>query len=199
MNRFGRHAREPVWRTRARLIAHPVPAGVAGWLFDPGSLTRRVKEICSGRFHVEVITQGWGRPMLNEAMRLGVRENRQALIREVYLYCDETPVVYARTIIPHTTLRGRQRHLAHLGSRPLGEVLFADPDMRRDEVEVARIRPADRLFHIATATLAGSPEEIWGRRSVFYTGRKPLLVNEVFLPTLVAVRPGRVPSDGERQ
>ncbi len=192
MNRFGQHASEPVWRTRAKLVAHPVPDDVAGWLFDPGSLTRRVREVCDGRFRVEVIRQGWGRPMLNEAIRLGVQENRRALIREVYLYCDRIPLVYARTIIPHTTLRGRQRYLAHLGTRPLGEVLFADPAMQRDEVEVACIRPANRLFHIATATLGSIPEEIWGRRSVFYTGSKPLLVNEVFLPSLVAARQGRV-------
>ncbi|MCG6887430.1 MAG: chorismate lyase [Proteobacteria bacterium] len=189
MNRFGQHASEPVWRTRAKLIAHPVPAYVAGWLFDSGSLTRRVKLACGGQFRVEVIFQGWGRPMLNEAVRLGMDESRRALIREVYLYCDASPWVYARTIIPPTTLSGRQRHLAHLGNRPLGEMLFADPAMWRDEVEIACIRPAYRLFNIATAALGEAPTEIWGRRSVFYTGKKPLLVNEIFLPPLLELPP----------
>jgi chorismate--pyruvate lyase len=192
MNRFGQHASEPVWRTRAMLIAHPVPVEVADWLFDPGSLTRRVKLACDGQFRVEVIYQGWGRPMLNEAIRLGVKESLRALIREVYLYCDNTPWVYARTIIPHTTLRGRERYLAHLGNRPLGEVLFADPAMQRDEVEVACIRPTYRLFNIATAALDQVPSEVWGRRSVFYTGQKPLLVNEMFLPPLLTFKPEKL-------
>lgn len=186
MNRFGQHAYEPVWRTRAILISHPVPDKVASWLFDAGSLTRRVQQTCEKQFRVEVITQGWGRPMLNESTRLGVPSDQAALIREVYLYCGDSPWVYARTIIPHTTLRGRQRHLAHLGNRPLGAVLFADHAVRRDEVEVACIGPSHRLFNTATAALSELPDAIWGRRSVFYTGKKPLLVNEVFLPPIIA-------------
>jgi chorismate--pyruvate lyase len=184
MNRFGQHAFEPIWRTRTSLYAHPVPEKVAKWIYDPGSLTRRVQHICKNRFRVEVIAQYRGRPLLNEATRLRAHIDQAALIREVYLYCGDNPWVYARTIIPHTTLTGRQRHLAHLGSRPLGAALFADPTRRRDEVEVACMRPTHRLFTTATSGLAEIPDMIWGRRSVFYVGGKPLLVNEVFLPPL---------------
>jgi len=182
MNRFGQHAFEPVWRTRSSLFAHPVPENVASWVYDPGSLTRRVQQTCQDPFRVEVIAQYRGRPLLNEATRLRVHADQSALIREVYLYCGDSPWVYARTIIPHTTLTGRQRHLAHLGNRPLGAALFADTTMRRDEVEVACMRPMHRLFDTATAGLLQRPEMIWGRRSVFYLSGKPLLVNEVFLP-----------------
>lgn len=184
MNRFGQHAYEPVWRTRTSLFAHPVPAKVASWVYDPGSLTRRVLRACQHQFRVEVIAQYRGRPLLNEATRLRVHTDQAALIREVYLYCGDSPWVYARTIIPHTTLTGRQRYLAHLGNRPLGAALFADTTMRRDEVEVACMRPLHRLFGTATAGLVDPPEMIWGRRSVFYVGGKPLLVNEMFLPPL---------------
>lgn len=184
MNRFGQHAYEPVWRTRTSLFAHPVPAKVASWIYDPGSLTRRVQQACQHQFRVEVIAQQRGRPLLNEATRLRVPADQAALIREVYLYCGDSPWVYARTIIPHTTLTGRQRYLAHLGNRPLGAALFADPTMRRDEVEVACMRSLHRLFDTATAGLLDPPPMIWGRRSVFYVGGKPLLVNEVFLPPL---------------
>ena len=184
MNRFGQHAFEPVWRTRTSLFAHPVPDKVASWVYDPGSLTRRVLQTCADHFRVEVIAQYRGRPLLNEATRLHVHADQAALIREVYLYCGDSPWVFARTIIPHMTLTGRQRHLAHLGNRPLGAALFADATMRRDEVEVACMQSMHRLFDTATAGLEEAPEMIWGRRSVFYVGGKPLLVNEVFLPPL---------------
>lgn len=186
MNRFGQHAAEPVWRGRRALFAHPVPATVASWLFDPGSLTRRLVARCGGGFRVRVLGQGWARPLLNEATRLGLPPWQVALIREVQLLCEETPWVYARTVIPHSTLRGAQRHLAHLGTRPLGAVLFADPGLRREDVEVACMTARHRLFHTAVQGLPEPPARIWGRRSVFFTGGKPLLVNEVFLPTLVA-------------
>lgn len=182
MNRFGRHLYEPVWRVRSRLFAEAIPADITGWLFDRGSLTRRLQMSCPTNFRVEVVEQGWQRPMLNEALRLSVSPGRLALLRQVYLFCHDRPVVYARTVIPVSTLSGAERHLACLGNRPLGAVLFASPNMSRDEVEVACIRPGQRIFTRATRALDSEPASIWGRRSVFYLSGKPLLVSEVFLP-----------------
>jgi chorismate--pyruvate lyase len=175
-SRFGQHAFEPIWGQ--------VPKEMASWLFDASSLTARIINACSGEFRVEVISQGWQRPMLNEEQCLKIRAGRHALIRQVHLYCDDKPWVFARTVIPHTTLRGKELHLAHLQNKPLGAVLFSEPTMRRSEVEVAEIRPGQSLFHTATARLNYDPAAIWGRRSVFYLHGKPLLVSEIFLPDI---------------
>ncbi len=191
MNRFGRHLYEPVWRVRLRMFAQTVPTEMLDWLFDRGSLTRRLQIACGEDFRVELLEQRWQRPMLNEAMRLGVSPDRRALIRQVYLFCHNRPVVYARTVIPLSTLSGAERHLACLGNRPLGAVLFGTSNMSRDEMEVACIRPAQRIFAPATQVLAFEPESIWGRRSVFYLAHKPLLVSEVFLPEIAGCRTGR--------
>lgn len=184
LTRFGSHFAEPVWKQRRFLFSQSVPNNIAEWLFDQGSLTKRVIQACDNQFRVEVVSQGWARPMLNEAIRLGINENEIALIRQVYLYCGDTPWVFARTVIPNKTLTGEQRHLAYLGNKPLGAVLFADPNMQRDEVEVACIKPIQRMFNIATEKLVEKPESIWGRRSVFYLEDKGLLVSEVFLPVV---------------
>ncbi len=170
------------WVTKQQLPQNCPKATLRCWLFDPASLTQRVQQACAGTFRVRVERQGWGRPRLDECRVLGLRSARRALIREVHLLCDEQPWVFARTIIPVTTLRGPQRQLAHLGSRPLGALLFADPQMRRGVVEVSRIVPGDVLFTDAVAGLRQPPAEIWGRRSVFWLGGKPLLVSEIFLP-----------------
>ena len=105
-------------------------------------------------------------------------------VRQVQLLCDGEPWVFARTIVPISTLSGAQRRLAHLGNRPLGAYLFADPGMQRGPVELACIRGKQAMFPEATSGLDALPAEIWGRRSVFRVGGKPLLVTEVFLPTL---------------
>jgi len=96
--------------------------------------------------------------------------------------------VFARTIIPHATLTGEEKHLGHLQNKPLGAVLFAEPTMRRSEVEVAEIKPGQRLYHTATSRLSTNPKSIWGRRSVFYLHHKPLLVSEIFLPAIPQVK-----------
>lgn len=172
---------EPVWRYRRQLLA-PLPA-ISSWLFDNGSLTRRLQQVC-GRFRVEVVTQGWQRPLLNERRRLDLPSRRLALVRQVYLYCDDQPCVFARTIIPHQTLSGAERHLAVLGNRPLGAILFADPRMHREPMEFVHLQGGERLFEAAVQRLANPPQAIWGRRSVFYLATKPLLVNEIFLPAI---------------
>ncbi|MBI1423613.1 MAG: chorismate lyase [Gammaproteobacteria bacterium] len=173
---------EPVWYFTRQWRHGSLPAELSNWLCDPGSLTARLIKACPGHFHVRVLSQVWRPPMHNESKRLRMRQRQMAFIREVYLYCDDQPVVFARTVIPRKTLSGKQKHLLRLGSRPLGAVLFADPHMRRDELELARVDASAKLFHKAAAVLTQVPVTIWGRRSVFYVNRKPLLVSEFFLP-----------------
>ena len=122
--------------------------------------------------------------MLNEAQALNIRSGFHAIVRQVYLFCDETPWVFARTVIPPQTLTGKRRRLAHLRSRSLGATLFADPSMRRGEVEIACLTQADKLFADAIHGLKSPPDTVWGRRSIFWLAEKPLLVCEFFLPTI---------------
>jgi hypothetical protein len=105
-----------------------------------------------------------------------MHRNGLAIIRQVELLCDQQPWVYARTVIPESSLSGRLRRLARLGTRPLGAMLFADRGMRRDMVELARILPGQTL--VADVVRGQQPDhgEIWGRRSVFRLAHKPLLV-----------------------
>ena len=66
----------------------------------------------------------------------------------------------------------------------LGAFLFADPGIQRGPVELACIRGGQAMFVEATSGLKLAPGEIWGRRSLFRVGGKPLLVTEVFLPAI---------------
>ena len=128
---------DPQWYTHSHRFLHQIPMKMQGWLFDEGSLTARIIAACDGPFRVEVVSQGWQRPCANEAKRLGIKQYHRAWVRQVRLYCGDTPWVFARTVIPLKTLTGPQRHLACLGNKPLGAILFADPGMTRDRIEVA--------------------------------------------------------------
>ena len=176
------HRAEPDWHVASRLHRRDVPEPVLRWLLDPASLTRRIQSACHGCFRVEVLFQGWARPQHNETRELGMRTGSSGFVREVHLLCDGRPWVFARTIIPRTTLTGPRRCLTRLKSRPLGAVLFADPSMQRGPVEIARLSPCDKLYPTAIRHLTQRPETIWGRRSLFTLGGKPLLVSEIFLP-----------------
>lgn len=168
------------WYFRRQLFSRHVPVNVRSWLFDPSSLTARLIRLCPGKFRVELLLQEVKRPSLDEVKALGLAYAESALVREVLLYCGDKAVVFARTVIPLSTLTGAQRSYANLGNRPLGAMLFADKSMKRDEVMVSMLKPEDALY-----TKTGSTgEDVWGRRSVFRVGGKPLLVSEYYLPTL---------------
>ena len=175
---------EPVWRPARRLNRTGVPEKYLPWLLDPASLTERIIRCCPRAFRVELLSQRRARPLRNEARALGMRSGSHAVVRQVRLVCGDTPWVYARTIIPPRTLARKFHRFTRLGARSLGALLFADPSMQRGEVQVAQLTAADRLYHLATRDLRDKPGEIWGRRSLFRLGGKPLLVCEFFLPDI---------------
>lgn len=107
-----------------------------------------------------------------------------ALVRDVELLCDQVPWVFARTLIPISSLKGAAQRLTQLGEKPLGAVLFSDPKVIRGTTQVARLQPRQPLFETACNNLHEKPQNLWGRRTLFYLEKRPLLVNEIFLPKL---------------
>ncbi len=157
---------------------------MACWLFDSESLTKRLRQAGRGDFRVQLLKQQLERPLLCERRALKMDDRAIALVRQVHLYCAGELTIYARTVMPLTVLRGRSRALAKLGGRPLGEMLFRDKSMRRSPMEIARIETGDLFYHWGVPDAQIAQGQIWGRRSVFRLGGKPLLVNEVFMPPL---------------
>ena len=135
-------------------------------------------------FDVKVQTQGWGCVTPSESSILGIPKGLRSMLREVELRCDTQTWIFARTLIPATNLKGGAKRLAFLKNKPLGAVLFADPNTKRLAIEVAKIDSRHDIFYRATKNLAFTPTELWGRRTLFVFSGKKLLVNEIFLPTL---------------
>ncbi len=173
-------ATEPVWRDCTVISNVDIPAQWRDWLFDQGSLTRRLTAASHGAFRVQILRQRVARPQLSERRILQMPERHLALVREVLLLGNEEPWVYARSVLPLSSLTGQQRCWRKLDHRPLGALLFADPGMRRGAMQISRINPAQ----LSLPGIANHHERsLWGRRSVFYIKEKPLLVGEIFLPT----------------
>lgn len=173
-----RSIKEAHWHP-ASFQHHALKHNYKSWLLDPGSLTQKLIAHSQGQFRVEVLQQRTQRAQLSEYRALKLNRQRWAVVREVILYGQNTPWVFARTIIPLSTLKGPLKRLHHLGNRPLGEALFAEPSMRRKGVEVARVKAR----HLPKVAQQLKPR--WGRRSVFTLKNKPLLVSEIFLADLL--------------
>ena len=174
--------REPLWRP-AKAGELGVPNAVRSWLDESGSLTARLKYAVGQGFGVRLIGQCWARPYVDEAALLGLQTRRRALVREVLLHWRGKPLVLARSVIPPRTLRGIHCGMAHLGERPLGELLFAYRGLQRSHLEVARAihthwkPPVAREFSINST--------VWGRRSLYQVDQVSLTVCEFFLPSVL--------------
>lgn len=152
------------------------------WLTDKGSLTRKIENRCN-QFKVAIISQALAHPFIDESAVLGLRKGRLAWVREVSLYADDCPVVYARSVLPQESMRGAWRVLSRIGNRPIGSILFSDPGIRRGQLVYKKLDVRHPLSHILVRN-----ETLWARRSVFVRGRMPLLVNEVFMPEILRLR-----------
>ena len=173
--------RPPRWLRVRHSPGLPIPPHTASWLFETGSLTRRLRTLWGEEFRVRVLSQGWSRPFADEVKALGLSPGRRALVREVALQRGDRPLVLARSVIPARTLKGVDRRLAHLGTRPLGEILFADPRLERKRLELAEIGTG--AWQEALRGALDLSANAWGRRSLYTLGPgHTLLVAEFFLP-----------------
>ena len=166
-----------------------VPPALRPWLTDPASLTARVRARCDA-LCVQVLFQGLGAALCDEAALLGLRTGERVWVREVLLVADGRPVVLARSLLPRRNVRGAWNLFHGMGARPLGAALFADPAIARSPLACTRLDARDARYHrarsaLATRFLADAPERsLWGRRSLFRLRGRALMVSEFFLPAI---------------
>lgn len=163
------------------------------WLKQPSSLTARLMKLSQGHLTVEVISQRWDRADLSESQELNLMPRASVLVREVILKGKGKNWVYARSIMPRSSLTGPLKCLARLQNRPLGGWLFRQPSLRRGNMQISSFSGSDRrLAGISLRLDRGAHKPVlWGRRSLFYVLDKPILVGEVFLPDFIAeIDPG---------
>jgi chorismate lyase len=160
----------------------------AMWLLDQGSLTQRLQQASACSVRVRVLRQKWDYPQPEERQLLQLAPRQYARLREVYLGNDRHHWIFARTIIPELLLTGQHRYLRHWGEKPLGDILFAKPARIRQQLQIAQIPLSHPLLNTIKADfdtlLRHKNQFLWGRRSLFYLQEQPLLILEIFLPTL---------------
>ncbi|GGY63049.1 chorismate--pyruvate lyase family protein [Pseudoduganella albidiflava] len=180
------------------VLAVNAPVALACWLTSGGSLTARLKAH-AGTFRVQVLRQRPAQCLADESGALGLPRigngRGRCWEREVLLRCDNTPVVFAHTVVPMSADAADWPLFSALGERSLGTTLFGDPMVARGPLEYARLRGSHPLARRARAALAGQgiavPDELllYARRCLYRRRQGTLLVTEVFLPQVAALVP----------
>lgn len=170
---------------RQHWIRIPFLAGrYRSWLTERVSLTARLQKNYPD-FFVKPVSVSYVRPDAEEVLLLHVPDNATAQIREVFLYGNGKPVVFAHSVLPRNSLQGEWRDLGRLGNKPLGATLFANPKVKRTPLAYKKLSAQHALYQAATNDMKAKPAYLWARRSVFSLNCASIMVIEVFLPDLI--------------
>jgi chorismate--pyruvate lyase len=152
-------------------------------LQERGSLSLRLQR-AAAEFSVRCLCQRAAPVLRDEAACLKARVGEKVWTRDVLLCCDGEAVVFAHSVMPCHPRHPFDRVFAALQNRALGEVLFADPGVRRGHLEFCRLDIRAPLYRRAAQFLPDAvlPPRFWARRSRFNHRAKGVLVTEVFLP-----------------
>lgn len=177
------------------------PAGLCHWLTERGSLTAKLIAH-SDQFRVQRVFQHPDFCWADEYQKIGLPKAAKVHAREVLLRCDDTPVVYAHTVLPLQSTASQWPLFRTLGNKSLGSTLFGDPQVVRGAMQYARLQPnhpAMRRAQELCSDAFGSAsvesgdtaqaghrfsQPLFARRSLFYRRGGVMLVTELFLPTI---------------
>lgn len=170
---------------RARWLKVPVQSqAYRNWLIEADSLTARLQKRYAD-FFVKAVVVAKQKPFAEEARLMNIPVRQRVQIREVLLFGKGKPVVFAHSILPHKSLQGAWRGLGRLGNKPLGAVLFANPNVKRSPFTYKKLHLHHPLYQAAVEHLQQRPVFLWARRSVFSLSCANIMVVEIFLPELM--------------
>ena len=137
---------------------------IKSWLLEEGPITKRIKS--NEKFELELLRDDLGHVNKLDRSFLG-HLNGDMKIREVILYGNQNPRVYAQSIIPVETINQGLSKLGKLGTKPLGDILFEKKIFTKENTIFAKFKDGKNIF--------------WGRKTKYNVKNKPFSVMEVFL------------------
>ena len=137
---------------------------ILSWLIEPGSITSRIKSISD--FKLKLLRDGPGEVDAadDDLIISNYKENN---IREVLLYSNEEPLIYAKSIIPLETIRLGLGVLGNLKENPLGDILFSNPEIKKEYMLFSKFESNKKNFY--------------GRKGIYTVKGFPFSVCEIFL------------------
>ena len=170
----------PRWKQNRSTIKQSLPIEVQSWVDETGSLTKRLRMVYGSAFQVEILFHRWKPAFLSERQLLGLSHQQFTLVREVLLHANGQPLILARTILPAQTIKVAKRNLSHLGTRPLGEVIFSYPKLERLNLNICCL--PDKMWTPELLGKVAVESQVWGRQTVYSIQKQKMLVSEFFMP-----------------
>ena len=135
------------------------------WLNEEGSISKKIS--LKAEFKLKILHDYIGTAEEEEYSALKIA-SEDVRIREVMLFGNSSPLVFARSIIPNLTSSKGYPGLGSVGNKSLGDLLFKSKLFIKAKREFAQFKMLDGKI-------------VWGRRTHYLVRDYPLSVMEVFL------------------
>ena len=149
-------------------------------------MTRLIKQHIKAEFELKVVRELVSQASERECELLNLSRNT-VYVREIVMYADGQPWLFARSVFPPEVLDLSDSSLKTLGNQPLGRLFFhSESDISgqtnpRQSIEIGYISAAHELLNGESFPQA-VVQPLYARRSIFNYHDMPALVQEVFLP-----------------
>ncbi len=163
------------WQPLTAAALRCLPSALRPWLVDAGSLTAALRRVLAGALDCKLIAQGWRPASADEARYLGLAPDCRLFWRRVRFRHAGRTLLIGHTLAPAAALAVCPA-LRRLGDRPVGDMLFADPGVRRERIELAGWM---------SGAIANVRPALAARRARLPACGQRLLVMEYFLPAML--------------
>ena len=148
------------------------------WLLDMKSLSYRIRNIAE--LEIIPIETKKSNIFLDEKKEFGYRKSEHLYLREVLIYADTLPIMYARTILPSIYLRGFWRKIKKLNNEPLANIVFERKKIIRSEFKFKKPSFNDVFSKRIKSLNLENIKILAARQSTFKNKNKKVLLTEVF-------------------
>ncbi len=148
------------------------------WLLDVKSLSYRIRNIA--KLEIIPVKKNASNIFQNEKKVFSGIKSEHLYLREVLIYADKLPIMYARTVLPSKYLRGFWHKIKKLNNKPLADIVFEKKMIIRSDFKFKKPSNNDsfsrkiKIFNLKNTKILAT------RQSTFKYKNEKALLTEVF-------------------
>ena len=148
------------------------------WLLDMKSLSYRIRNIA--KLEIIPVDSRGSNIFLNEKKVFDNKKSEHLYLREVLIYADKLPIMYARTVLPSKYLRGFWHKIKKLKNKTLADIVFDRKMIIRSDFKFKKPSINDNFSRKIKMLNLKKTKILATRQSTFKNKNEKAVLTEVF-------------------
>ena len=154
------------------------------WVKNKSSLTDRIKKIANLKIRLVANNYKNKNLLLSEKNFFPLHKAENIFLREVIIFANGVPIMYARTILPRKYLRGYWNDIKKLNTNSLSRIVYENPSIKRSNFLYLAPSLNNKILKKINSFKMDSKNLVIGRQSYFEYKRKNILLTEYFFEAI---------------